>query len=51
MAFYDEKTISLLLVEDHKDERPVLVLMTLEAIADDTYTPIDPELGIKEDGM
>lgn len=51
MAFYDEKTISLLLVEDHKDERPVLVLMTLEAIADDTYTPIDPELGIKEDGI
>lgn len=51
IAFYDEKTISLLLVEDHKDERPVLVLMTLEAIADDTYTPIDPEQGFKEDSI
>lgn len=38
VAFYDEKTLSLLLVEDTSDELPVFVQLTLSIIPDEAYT-------------
>ncbi|XP_052100926.1 anaphase-promoting complex subunit 4-like [Mytilus californianus] len=38
LAYYDEKTLSLLLVEDTTDQLPVLVQLALSIITDDVYT-------------
>ncbi|CAC5421412.1 unnamed protein product [Mytilus coruscus] len=38
LAYYDEKTLSLLLVEDTTDQLPVLVQLALSIITDDLYT-------------
>lgn len=38
LAYYDEKTLSLLLVEDTTDQLPVLVQLALSVITDDVYT-------------
>jgi hypothetical protein len=51
IAFYDEKTISMLLVQDNGEERPVLVQLPLTTITDDMYTMINPELGVDEKKM
>lgn len=51
MAFYDEKTISMLIIEDHKDELPVLVQVPLDTIADDMYTVCNPEMGVEQTNL
>ncbi|XP_061192956.1 anaphase-promoting complex subunit 4-like [Saccostrea echinata] len=48
IAFYDEKTMSMLLVQDLKEERPVLVQLPLTTIADDMYTMVNQETGVEE---
>ncbi|XP_056005623.1 anaphase-promoting complex subunit 4-like isoform X2 [Ostrea edulis] len=48
IAFYDEKTMSMLLVQDNGEERPVLVQLPLATIAEDIYTVINQEAGVDE---
>jgi hypothetical protein len=43
VAFYDEKTLSLLLMEDTSDQLPVFVQLTLSSIPDDAYTVLSSD--------
>lgn len=43
VGYYDEKTLSLLLVEEGEDESPVLVQLPLVVIPDSMYTEVPPD--------
>ncbi|OWF41517.1 Anaphase-promoting complex subunit 4 [Mizuhopecten yessoensis] len=47
VGYYDEKTLSLLLVEEGEDETPVLVQLPLVVIADSMYTTVPPDGSIQ----
>ncbi|XP_060084772.1 anaphase-promoting complex subunit 4-like [Ylistrum balloti] len=47
VGFYDERTLSLLLVEEGDDETPVLVQLPLAVIADSMYTSVPPDGSIQ----
>lgn len=47
VGYYDEKTLSLLLVEEGEDETPVLVQLPLVVIPDAMYTTLPPDGSIQ----
>ena len=46
MSFYDDKHLSVLLVEDTEDRTPVLVQMPFSLVADSNYINLCSTVGV-----